>query len=164
MASKDATENYNARALETELLIRELAGAFALHKVDQAKQPRNWEWSGDLAEVNQRLHDLIAFLGGNADSADAAHGMSPDVTAAVEPPMSDLFELVIKLTDAVYEDRDQESLADQQRRQTVEIPTLRIQVTELILDNLGEMEIEILSGIFDNLIHPQPESDDDNQI
>ncbi len=85
MASKDATENYNTRALETELLIGALPQALALHKEAQAGEQRNWGFSGDLAEANQRLRDLIAFLGGDPDVADAAHGMSAAVTASMIP-------------------------------------------------------------------------------
>lgn len=81
----NATENYHARALEAELLIGVLQQALALHKEAQAGEQRNWGFSGDLAEVNQRLRDLVLFLGGDPDVADAAHGMSASVTASMIP-------------------------------------------------------------------------------
>lgn len=83
--ANDADRNYRGRVLEGELLIAMLQDALAKHNQEQAKRPRDWGYSGDLSYVNQHLRDLITFLGGDPDSADAAFGMSPAVTAAAEP-------------------------------------------------------------------------------
>lgn len=79
-----------------------------------------------------------------------------------EDVMADLFELVSNFASAVYQDRGQESLAAQQRRQTIEIPQARLAVVEALTDNLSEMEIEAL---FDLLVEMRldslREADDD---
>lgn len=64
--------------------------------------------------------------------------------------LSDLFELVVKLTDALYNESPR-SLAEQQHVQSVLIPKLREEITEAITDNLSEMETEVLRDCLGDL-------------
>ena len=58
-----ATVAYNARHAETADLLKRIANQLATHAKEQAAEPRNWGFTGDLGHVNEELAQVLASLG-----------------------------------------------------------------------------------------------------
>jgi uncharacterized sporulation protein YeaH/YhbH (DUF444 family) len=64
---------YELRHLECQDLLKRIAKQLAKHQKEQAADPRNWGFPGDLGHVNEELALVLASLGDT--SAVEAKGM-----------------------------------------------------------------------------------------
>jgi galactokinase len=54
---------YAERHTECEDLLKRIASRLEQHKQDQAKEPANWGYAGDLGRVTEELAYILASLG-----------------------------------------------------------------------------------------------------
>ena len=60
--TRTAAQAYEENMTAIEALLKTLTGQLAEHKTKQATEPRNWGFTGDLAEVRSRLQTAVSFL------------------------------------------------------------------------------------------------------
>jgi galactokinase len=58
-----AAETYAARHAECADLLKRIASRLEQHQKDQAKEPANWGYAGDLGRVTEELAYALASLG-----------------------------------------------------------------------------------------------------
>lgn len=57
-----ASREYRICQETVKKLMETVKARLAKHAEQQARQPRNWGWAGDLTEVTRQLTDLAEFL------------------------------------------------------------------------------------------------------
>ena len=60
--TRTAAQAYEENMTAIEALLKTLTGQLAEHKAKQATAPRDWGYTGDLAEVRSRLETTVSFL------------------------------------------------------------------------------------------------------
>ena len=58
-----AAEAYAARHAECQTLLKRIASQLEQHKRNQAEEPANWGYAGDLGRVTEELAYVLASLG-----------------------------------------------------------------------------------------------------
>jgi len=58
-----ATQKYSNYKIDIEEQIKELTSRLERHAKSQAKDPNNWGYTGDLANVTSNLHDILNYFG-----------------------------------------------------------------------------------------------------
>jgi hypothetical protein len=62
-AKQTAAACYAERHTECQDLLRRIASRLERHKQDQAQEPANWGYAGDLGRVTEELAYVLASLG-----------------------------------------------------------------------------------------------------
>jgi hypothetical protein len=62
-AKQTAAECYAARHAECAELLKRIAARLDQHQKDQAQEPANWGYAGDLGRVTEELAYVLASLG-----------------------------------------------------------------------------------------------------
>ena len=60
---RTATACYAERHTECQDLLRRIASRLEQHKQDQAQEPANWGYAGDLGRITEELAYVLASLG-----------------------------------------------------------------------------------------------------
>ena len=63
-AKEDAEAQYQSRARQIGAFLRKIEQLLSKHVHEQRSEPQNWGFSGDLGYVQERLGEVIDFLGG----------------------------------------------------------------------------------------------------
>ncbi len=58
-----ATARYTERHAESQDLLKRIAQQLARHRKEQADDPGNWGFPGDLGHINEELAQVLASLG-----------------------------------------------------------------------------------------------------
>ena len=61
--TKQTAACYAERHAECKDLLKRIAGRLELHQQDQAQEPTNWGYPGDLGHITQELAYVLASLG-----------------------------------------------------------------------------------------------------
>ena len=62
-AKQTAAACYAARHAECQDLLKRIASCLEQHKKDQAQEPANWGYAGDLGRITEELGFVLASLG-----------------------------------------------------------------------------------------------------
>lgn len=61
-ARETADQAYQRNLADLRTNLAKIAAGLERHATEQAAEPRDWGYAGDLSHVNERLNDIASFL------------------------------------------------------------------------------------------------------